>query len=105
MKVIILAGGLGTRLAEVTDDRPKPMVEIGGRPILWHIMKIYAHYGFNEFVVALGYRGEYIKRFFLDYRILSSRFTVSLASWPLAKDSRYSSSDLRVPRVFLVLTI
>ena len=84
MKVIILAGGLGTRLAEVTDDRPKPMVEIGGRPILWHIMKIYAHYGFNEFVVALGYRGEYIKRFFLDYRILSSSFTVSLGDGDIA---------------------
>ena len=58
MKVAILAGGLGTRLAEETDVRPKPMVEVGGRPILWHIMKHYAHYGFNEFVVALGYKGE-----------------------------------------------
>ncbi len=67
MKVVILAGGLGTRLAEETEVRPKPMVEIGGRPILWHIMKHYAHYGFNEFVVALGYKGEVIKRYFLDY--------------------------------------
>ena len=61
MKVAILAGGFGTRLAEETEIRPKPMVEIGGRPILWHIMKIYAHYGFKDFVIALGYKGEYIK--------------------------------------------
>ena len=78
MKVVILAGGQGTRLAEETDVRPKPMVEIGQRPILWHIMKHYAHYGFNEFVVALGYRGEDIKRFFLDYLALSGDMTVRL---------------------------
>ncbi len=64
MKVVILAGGLGTRLAEETEIKPKPMVEIGGYPILWHILKIYAHYGFNEFFLALGYKGEIIKRFF-----------------------------------------
>ena len=63
MKVVILAGGLGTRLAEETEVRPKPMVEIGGRPILWHILKIYYHHGFNEFVIALGYKGEHIKRY------------------------------------------
>ncbi len=62
MKVAILAGGLGSRLQEETEIKPKPMVEIGGRPILWHIMKLYAHYGFNEFVIALGYKGDYIKR-------------------------------------------
>ncbi len=67
MKVVILAGGLGSRLAEETEIKPKPMVEIGGRPILWHIMKHYAHYGFKEFVIALGYKGENIKRYFLDY--------------------------------------
>lgn len=66
MKVIILAGGLGTRLQEVTTVKPKPMVEIGGRPILWHIMKIYAYYGCKEFLIALGYKGEMIKRCFLD---------------------------------------
>ncbi len=71
MKVVILAGGLGTRLAEETETKPKPMVEIGGRPILWHIMKHYAHYGFNEFFVALGYKGEVIKRYFLDYTPLN----------------------------------
>ena len=67
MKVAILAGGLGTRLSEETTVKPKPMVEIGGRPIIWHIMKIYASYGFNEFVVALGYKGELIKDYFLNY--------------------------------------
>ena len=67
MKVVILAGGLGTRLSEETEMRPKPMVEVGGRPILWHIMKLYAHQGFGEFVVALGYKGDVIKRFFVDY--------------------------------------
>jgi glucose-1-phosphate cytidylyltransferase len=67
MKVAILAGGAGTRLAEETEIRPKPMVEIGGRPIMWHIMMHYAQYGFDEFVVALGYKGEYIKKWFKDY--------------------------------------
>lgn len=78
MKVVILAGGLGTRLAEETEVKPKPMVEIGSRPILWHIMKHYAHYGFKEFYVALGYRGDVIKRFFLDYHAVSGDLTVKL---------------------------
>ena len=80
MNVVILAGGLGARLAEETDLRPKPMVEIGGRPVLWHIMKIYAHHGYKDFMVALGYKGEHIKRYFLDYRTLSGSLTVSLSS-------------------------
>lgn len=80
MKVVILAGGLGTRLAEETEVRPKPMVEIGGRPILWHIMKHYAHYGFREFLVAIGYKGEAIKRYFLEYHTLNGNLTVNLAS-------------------------
>ena len=67
-QVVILAGGRGTRLAEETEVKPKPMVEIGGRPILWHILKHFAHYGHREFFVALGYRGEDIKRYFLDRR-------------------------------------
>lgn len=79
MKVVILAGGLGSRLAEETEVRPKPMVEIGDRPILWHLMKHYAHYGFKEFVVALGYKGHMIKQFFLDYSRLSAGITVSVA--------------------------
>jgi glucose-1-phosphate cytidylyltransferase len=67
MKVVILAGGLGTRLAEETDVKPKPMVEIGGRPILWHIMKLYSHYGFNDFIVCVGYKGYVIKEYFNHY--------------------------------------
>jgi glucose-1-phosphate cytidylyltransferase len=78
MKVAILAGGVGTRLTEETEIRPKPMVEIGGRPILWHIMKHYAHYGLNDFVIALGYKGDYIKRFMVDYASLGSDLTVRL---------------------------
>lgn len=78
MIVVILAGGFGTRLSEETEVRPKPMVEIGGRPILWHIMKIYSAYGFNEFAIALGYKGEYIKSFFVNYRQLHCNLTVHL---------------------------
>lgn len=78
MKVAILAGGLGTRLAEETEVRPKPMVEIGGRPILWHIMKIYEHYGFKDFIIALGYKGEYIKKYMVDFCNLSSDLTICL---------------------------
>jgi len=78
MKVAILAGGLGSRLAEETEVKPKPMVEIGGRPMLWHIMKIYTAYGLNEFVIALGYKGEYIKRWAVDYAALEDDFTVDV---------------------------
>lgn len=79
MKVVILAGGLGTRLAEETELRPKPLVEVGGKPILWHILKHYSHYGFREFCLALGYKGEAVKRYFLDYHRLSGQLTVDLA--------------------------
>ncbi|MDZ7289977.1 MAG: glucose-1-phosphate cytidylyltransferase [candidate division KSB1 bacterium] len=78
MKVAILAGGVGTRLVEETEVKPKPMVEIGGQPILWHIMMHYAHYGFKNFVIALGYRGEVIKKYMVDYCSLHSNLTVSL---------------------------
>ncbi|MEI6970265.1 MAG: glucose-1-phosphate cytidylyltransferase [bacterium] len=80
MKVVILCGGMGTRMAEETELRPKPMVEIGGRPILWHIMKHYAGHGFNEFFLALGYKGEHIKRFFVDYYTLNRNITVDLST-------------------------
>ena len=79
LPVVILCGGMGTRLAEQTEVRPKPLVEIGGRPILWHIMKHYSHYGFNEVFLALGYKGEQIKRYVLDFHALGHDFTVSLA--------------------------
>lgn len=78
MKVVILAGGLGTRLAEETEVRPKPMVEVGEKPILWHIMKHYACYGFNEFIIALGYKGEIIKRFFLEHSALRGSFSIDM---------------------------
>jgi len=84
-KVVILAGGRGTRLAEETEVRPKPMVEIGGRPILWHILKHFGHYGYREFVVALGYRGEDIKRYFLDRRRLSGDMTLELTNGKLER--------------------
>jgi glucose-1-phosphate cytidylyltransferase len=84
MKVVLLAGGLGSRLAEETELKPKPLVEIGGKPILWHIMQCYAHYGFNEFFVALGYKGEMIKRYFLDYYSLNGSMTINLSSGTVA---------------------
>lgn len=80
MKVLLLAGGFGTRLSEETDTRPKPMVEIGGKPILWHIMKIYSHYGFNDFVILLGYKGYYIKEFFANYFLHRSDIIIDIAS-------------------------
>ena len=80
MKVLLLAGGFGTRLSEETDARPKPMVEIGGKPILWHIMKIYSHYGFNDFVILLGYKGYYIKEFFANYFLHRSDIIIDIAS-------------------------
>src|SRR5918912_3338743 len=87
MKVVILAGGIGSRLAEETELKPKPMVEIGGKPILWHIMKHYTHHGFRDFVIALGYRGEYIKKYMIDYAHLQSDITVSL------RDGRIDKHD------------
>jgi glucose-1-phosphate cytidylyltransferase len=78
LKVALLAGGVGTRLVEETEVRPKPMVEIGGRPILWHIMMHYSHYGFKDFVIALGYKGEVIKKYMVDYSSLNSNLTVDL---------------------------
>ena len=80
MKTVILAGGLGTRLSEMTAHVPKPMVEIGEKPILWHIMNIYASYGFEDFVIALGYKGNVIKEYFLNYRAINSDLSIDLSS-------------------------
>lgn len=79
MKVVIFAGGLGTRISEETDTRPKPMVEIGGKPVLWHIMKIYSHYGFNDFVICLGYKGYVIKEYFMNYFLHNANITIDIA--------------------------
>ena len=78
MKVVIFAGGLGTRISEETEIKPKPMVEIGGKPILWHIMKIYEHHGFNEFIICLGYKGYVIKEYFMNYYLHNSDVTIEL---------------------------
>src|SRR5512146_2706329 len=93
MKVGILAGGVGSRLAEETDLRPKPMVEIGGMPILYHIMKHYAHYGFSDFVVAVGYKGDYIKRYMVDYCSLSGDLRIDFAKRSVLFGDRTEESE------------
>jgi glucose-1-phosphate cytidylyltransferase len=80
MHVVILCGGMGTRMKEETEFRPKPLVEIGGMPIIWHIMKIYSHYGFNDFILPLGYKGEMIKDYFVNYEWMSNNFTLNIRS-------------------------
>lgn len=98
MKVVILCGGMGTRLREETEYKPKPMVEIGGKPILWHIMKIYSHYGFNEFILALGYKGDMIRDFFMNYKYYNNDFTINIKSGKVdVKDS--SIEDWKVTLV------
>ncbi len=97
MKVVILCGGLGTRLREETEFRPKPMVPIGGRPILWHIMKLYAHHGHKEFVLPLGYKGEIIKDYFRNYHWNTSDVTLKLGSKPqLTYHNRHDEEDWTV---------
>ncbi|WP_102346534.1 glucose-1-phosphate cytidylyltransferase [Bacillus sp. Marseille-P3661] len=83
MKVVILAGGLGTRISEESHLKPKPMIEIGGKPILWHIMKIYSHYGFNEFIICLGYKGYAIKEYFANYHLNHSDVTFDFSQTPI----------------------
>ena len=90
MKVVLLAGGLGTRLSEETALRPKPMVEIGGMPILWHIMNIYGHHNFKEFYIALGYMGDVVKNYFINYRNLRSDLTISLKNGEVSTTRNYS---------------
>jgi glucose-1-phosphate cytidylyltransferase len=96
MKVIILCGGKGTRLREETEFKPKPMVEIGGRPILWHIMARYARFGFREFILPLGYKGEVIKQYFHEYKMRNSDFTVDLQSGAVSLHERRPDVDWRV---------
>ncbi len=97
MKVIVLCGGLGTRMREETEFRPKPLVEVGGRPILWHIMKRYAHFGFNDFILCLGYRGNMIKEYFLNYEAMNNDFTISLGSTSRIEfNDRHREQDFRV---------
>ena len=91
MKVVIFAGGLGTRISEETGVRPKPMVEIGGKPILWHIMKMYSSYGFNEFIICLGYKGYMIKEYFMHYYLHNSDITIELGSNKL--DVHYTNAE------------
>jgi glucose-1-phosphate cytidylyltransferase len=93
MKVALLAGGLGTRLSEETELRPKPMVEIGGKPIIWHIMRHFAHYGFHDFAIALGYKGDYIKRWMVDFSLISSDLTVSMSDGIV---NRHAQADASV---------
>ena len=96
MNIAILAGGLGTRLAEETEVRPKPMVEIGGYPIIWHIMKIYASQGFKDFFLALGYKGEIIKRYFLDYHRLSGDMTINLSNGKAEISQKTNLEDWKI---------
>lgn len=97
MQVVILCGGQGTRLREETESRPKPMVEIGGRPILWHIMKIYSTYGFNDFILCLGYKGEVIRNYFMQYDIQNSDFTIHLGTKKIVTHAaNHDEGDWRV---------
>jgi glucose-1-phosphate cytidylyltransferase len=91
MKVAILAGGLGSRISEETEIKPKPMVEIGGRPILWHIMKHYGRYGYEDFVIALGYKGEFIKRYMVEYASLHGDVTVSMREGRIVHRNGYGN--------------
>ncbi len=97
MKVVILCGGLGTRMREETEFRPKPLVDVGGRPILWHIMKLYAHYSFRDFILCLGYRGNMIKEYFLNYEAMNNDFTICLG-----KKAQIKFNDIHEEQDFFV---
>lgn len=98
MKVVILCGGIGYRLKEETEFKPKPMVSIGNKPILWHIMKIYSHFGYNEFIITLGYKGDYIKNYFLNQRYLTDNFTIHTKSGytKLHKNIKNNKDDFKI---------
>ena len=99
MKVVILAGGWGTRLGQLSELIPKPMVYIGNRPILWHIMRIYSYYGFNDFIIALGVKGHIIKQYFYEFEVLSNDFTIDLAKSEVTYHNRHNESDWKVTLV------
>jgi glucose-1-phosphate cytidylyltransferase len=99
MKVIILAGGWGTRLGQMAEVIPKPMVPIGDKPLLWHIMKIYSHYGFNDFIVTLGVKGEVIKDYFFNFEMLSNDFTVDLNNNKVTYHNKHNESEWKVTLV------
>ena len=99
MKTIILAGGWGTRLGQLSESIPKPMVYIGNRPILWHIMKIYSYYGFNDFIIALGVKGHIIKQYFYEFEVLNNDFTIDLAKSEVTYHNKHNESDWEVTLV------
>lgn len=99
MQVVILCGGFGTRLREETESKPKPMVEIGGRPILWHIMKTFAHYGYKDFILCLGYKGEMIRNYFLNYEQLNSDFTLELGTGNIQLHNHHDERGWRITMV------
>jgi len=99
MKTIILAGGWGTRLGQLSESGPKPMVTIGNKPVLWHIMKIYSYYGFNDFIIALGFKGHIIKDYFYHFESKSNDFTVDLASGDIRYHNKHAESDWKVTLV------
>ena len=96
MKIVILCGGFGTRLREETEVKPKPMIEIGGRPIGWHIMKTFAHYGFNDFVLCLGYKSDVIKDYFYNYERMANDFTIELGTGTMEIHTRHQEQGWRV---------
>ena len=96
MKTIILAGGWGTRLGQKTEVIPKPMVPIGGKPVLWHIMKIYSHYGFNDFIITLGFKGEVIKEYFSKFEILNNDFSINLDTNKITYHNKHDETEWKV---------
>lgn len=99
MKLVILAGGFGTRLGDITNQIPKPMVHIGGKPIMWHIMKIYSYYGINEFIICLGYKADVIKQYFLNYETINSDFTLDMSNKNIEFHNHNSESNWKITLV------